>query len=120
MKHEIYTFRARSLADAIHAVREHLGPDAAVLETRRLAAPLASLLGGATIEVTASIGSEVPSRLPSAFPPSGVRAGAPPSAELEDSRRRIQQALRADARREDSLVERLAAASRRAKCPQRQ
>lgn len=119
MKHEIYTFRARSLADAIHAVREQLGPDAAVLETRRLGAPLLSLLGGATIEVTASTGSDVPSRLPKAFPPGSARAGAPPSAELEDSRQRIQRALRNTSQEEESLVERLAAASRRANYPSR-
>jgi flagellar biosynthesis GTPase FlhF len=112
MKHEIYTFRARTLADALGAVREQLGPDAAVLETRRLGAPLLGLLGGSTVEVTASTGIDVPSRLPSAGSVPKATSRAMQRAELEDYRQKIQRSLATVARHEVSLVERLAAASR--------
>ena len=110
MKHEIYTFRARTLADALRVIRDHLGPDAAVLETRRLCAPVFGLLGGSTVEVTASTAIEVPSRLPGIAPMKPAQGGAVERAELENFRQRIQDRLRAASRYEPSLIERLATA----------
>src|SRR5687768_4093402 len=65
---QIHTYRVRSLAEAINVVREELGPDAALLHTRRVGSPLLGWLGGRTLEVTASADANVPSRLPAAVP----------------------------------------------------
>src|SRR5437588_125405 len=51
---EIYTFKARSIAEALRVVRAELGADASVLHTRDIGSPLLRLLGGRLIEVTAS------------------------------------------------------------------
>jgi flagellar biosynthesis GTPase FlhF len=111
MNPEIYTFRARSLAEALLAVRQQLGPDAAVLHTRRVGSPLASLLGGPTLELTASAAVDIPSRLPAAAAfESVLGSGSPRGVEQEDFRLRIRQSLRTVGRLEDSLVERLVAA----------
>lgn len=63
---ELKTYRARSMHEALTLVRQELGPDAAVLHTREV--PTRSLFGlirGVPwIEVTASAGVNVPSRLP--------------------------------------------------------
>src|SRR4051794_18462664 len=63
---EIYTFKARSIAEALRVVREELGADASVLHTRDIGSPLLRLLGGRLIEVTASAEPRAPSRLPTA------------------------------------------------------
>ena len=68
----IHTYRVRSLAEAIRVVREELGPDAALLHTRRVGSPLLGWLGGRTLEVTASADANVPSRLP----PQAIRESA--------------------------------------------
>ena len=58
-------YRAATMHEALAMVRRELGPDAAVLHTREVAQPLAGLLPGPRqIEVTASRGVNVPSRLP--------------------------------------------------------
>ena len=107
----LHTYRARSLAEALRVVRQELGPDAAVLHTREIGSPLARLLGGRTIEVTASAEAEVPSRLPE---PQHLRESKAAQrrvqgAELYDYRRQLRQNLQNSADSEPSLVERLAA-----------
>jgi len=63
---EIRTYRATSMHEALSLVRHDLGPDAAVLHTREVqSSRLFGLLRGPRqIEVTASAGVHVPSRLP--------------------------------------------------------
>lgn len=62
---EVKTFRAKSLQDALRAIRSQLGPDAAVLHTKEIKPRLLGLFGGVPeIEVTASAGVKVPRRLP--------------------------------------------------------
>ena len=70
---EIRTYRAGSMHEALALVRRDLGPDAAVLHTREVQSNrLFGLIPGRRqIEVTASEGVHVPSRLPE------------PSAEIE-------------------------------------
>jgi flagellar biosynthesis protein FlhF len=63
---EIKTYRAATMHEALMLVRRDLGPDAAVLHTREVRRRrLFGLVRGARqIEVTASAGVNVPSRLP--------------------------------------------------------
>jgi len=63
---EIRSYRAATMHEALVLVRRELGPDAAVLQTREVSnRRLFGLLRGARqIEVTASAGVNVPSRLP--------------------------------------------------------
>ncbi|HYW79986.1 MAG TPA: flagellar biosynthesis protein FlhF [Thermoguttaceae bacterium] len=63
---ELKTYRARTMREALVLVRRELGPDAAVLHTREVrSSRLFGLLSGPSqIEVTASAGVNVPSRLP--------------------------------------------------------
>ena len=79
---DVRTYRAASMHDALTLVRRELGPDAAVLHTREVRRRrLFGLLGGAAeIEVTASAGVNVPSRLPSPLP-----APPPPAPETESA-----------------------------------
>ncbi len=71
---EIKTYRAATMHDALAMVRRDLGPDAAVLHTREVPAGwLFGWLGGARqIEVTASAGVNVLSRLPRRAAPEAV------------------------------------------------
>jgi flagellar biosynthesis protein FlhF len=63
---ELRTFRAASMHEALALVRRDLGPDAALLHTREVRNRwLKWLPGSRQIEVTASCGVNVPSRLPS-------------------------------------------------------
>jgi len=110
----LYTFKARSLNEALRLVREELGPDASVLHTRRVGSPLARWLGGAAIEVTASVEVEAPSRLPPVATSRARRQTAPPrehvpAAELDDFRHRFRHNLLAADSAEASLIEQLAA-----------
>jgi flagellar biosynthesis protein FlhF len=61
---EIRTYRAATMHEALALVRRDLGPDAAVLHAREVPAGklLGRLLGSRQIEVTASLGVNVPSR----------------------------------------------------------
>jgi flagellar biosynthesis protein FlhF len=62
---KLRTFRAATMHEAIMLVRRELGPDAAVLHTREVRGRwLGWLPGPRQIEVTASRGVNVPSRLP--------------------------------------------------------
>ena len=64
---EIKTYRAATMHAALVMVRQELGPDAAVLHTRevRTSRLFGLIPGPRQIEVTASAGVNVPSRLPS-------------------------------------------------------
>jgi len=61
---EIRTYRAATMHEALALVRRDLGPDAAVLHAREVPAGklLGRLWGSRQIEVTASLGVNVPSR----------------------------------------------------------
>ena len=74
---QIKTYRAATMHEALSLVRRGLGPDAAVLHTRevRSRGMFGLVRGGRQIEVTASAGVNVPSRLPSRA--DGARAFAP-------------------------------------------
>ena len=63
---EVKTYRASTMHDALTLVRRELGPDAAVLHTRevRTSRLFGLIPGSRQIEVTASAGVNVPSRLP--------------------------------------------------------
>jgi flagellar biosynthesis protein FlhF len=62
---KLKTFRASTMHEALKMVRRELGPDAAVLQTREVRPRwLGWLPGPRQIEVTASQGVNVPSRLP--------------------------------------------------------
>jgi flagellar biosynthesis GTPase FlhF len=87
-------------------VRAELGPDAAVLHTRVIASPILGLLGGRTLEVTASDNADVPSRLPQHL--SERTKSEIPAAELSDYRRMMRHNLQASVASETSLVEQLA------------
>ncbi len=68
---DVRTYRAATMHEALAIVRRELGPDAAVLHTRevRTRALFGLLPGKRWIEVTASAGVNVPSRLPPAAQP---------------------------------------------------
>ncbi len=51
---ESHTFQAREIREALALVRRELGPDAVILETRRVAGRSLGLLGGTLFEVTAA------------------------------------------------------------------
>ncbi len=110
---QLFTYKARSLSDALRLVREELGPDASVLHTREIGSPLARLLCGRMIEVTASPEPCAPSRLPesSTLAVGTIGAAQPrsllPAAELQDFRRKFRHDL-ANELSGASLIEQLA------------
>jgi hypothetical protein len=122
---QLYTYKARSLAEALQLVRDELGPDASVLHTREVRSPLMRLLGGRAIEVTASAELAAPTRLQGSGEFSSHRADQPalpqgsagaspsrssiPAAELQDFRHKFRRDLSATRGAEPSLVEQLAA-----------
>jgi flagellar biosynthesis protein FlhF len=75
---ELRTFRASTMHEALELVRRELGPEAAVLHTREVRSGrlFGILPGRAHIEVTASLGVYVPSRLPQE--PEGITEGDSP------------------------------------------
>lgn len=89
---ELRTYRAPSMHAALALVRRELGPDAAVLHTREVRGRwLGVLPGPRQIEVTASRGINVPSRLPAPLreeppvePPPAPRISA--TRPIDDSR----------------------------------
>jgi flagellar biosynthesis GTPase FlhF len=110
---QLYTLKARSFADALRLVREELGPDASVLHTREIGSPLARLLCGRMIEVTASPEPCAPSRLPEFSESITTSATGPqrshvPAAELQNFRRIFRHDLMAERLSGASLVEKLA------------
>ncbi|MBN1912048.1 MAG: flagellar biosynthesis protein FlhF, partial [Pirellulales bacterium] len=78
---EVKTYRASSMHDALMLVRHELGPDAAVLHTRevRQRRCFGLLAGRQEIEVTASAGVNVPSRLPQTAAKAAAPVAAPRS-----------------------------------------
>ena len=100
---QLHTFKARSLSEALHLVRQTLGPDASVLHTRDATSPLARLLGGRLIEVIASAELSAPSRMPD------DETARIPAAELQDFRRKMRHDVAVAQQTEASLVEELAA-----------
>jgi len=110
---QLYTLKARSFADALRLVREELGPDASVLHTREIGSPLARLLCGRMIEVTASPQPCAPSRLPefsgsTSTSATGQQRSHVPAAELQNFRRKFRHDLMAERLNGVSLVEKLA------------
>jgi|GEM_PF-3917217 len=96
---DLRTYRAWSLQDALQLVREDLGPEAAVLYTRKAALSIWGWFGVRQVEVVAAIDADVPSRFPSAaageasLASGSVRPALQP-AELEDYRSRLRQRLK--------------------------
>ena len=78
---EIKTYRAHSMHEALMLVRRELGPEAAVLHTREVQTNrlFGLIRGPRQIEVTASAGVNVPSRLPAQNPVES-RMGESPAA----------------------------------------
>ena len=101
---ELYTFKSRSIAEALRVVREELGPDASVLHTRDIGSSLLRLIGGRLIEVTASAEPSAPSRLPAAPMETPRRV---PAAETQDYREKIRRNVLLAQKTEVSLVEQL-------------
>jgi flagellar biosynthesis protein FlhF len=114
----VHTYRARSLHEALRLVREELGPNASVLETREVGSTWSSWLVGSHVEVTASVDVQVPSQLPGGNRKSGVgsreygfghRELAPVfPADLIDFRQKFRSDLHTRADEGSSLVEQLA------------
>ncbi len=108
----VHTFKARSLPEALRLVREELGPDASVLETREVGSVWSRWLVGSQIEVTASADVRVPSQLPGARrQETGDRRHAQPCvlpADLLNFRQKFRDDLRRCADDESSRVEQLA------------
>ena len=66
---EVKQFRATSLQEALRRVRQELGPQAAVLQTREIPQGLWGWLGARReIEVTAALDVNVPARFPGSCP----------------------------------------------------
>jgi flagellar biosynthesis protein FlhF len=76
---DVKTFRAKTMPEALALVRQELGPDAAVLHTREVRG-LKRWLSGGRIEVMASVGVNVPSRLAAAQRTAAATASAPTAA----------------------------------------
>jgi flagellar biosynthesis protein FlhF len=93
---DLRTYRAWSLQDALRLVREDLGPEAAVLHTRKMRAGIWGWFGMKQVEVVAAVDAEVPSRFPRPAQSQPRPAGRPPiqPAELEDYRSRLRQRLK--------------------------
>ncbi|MBN2291538.1 MAG: flagellar biosynthesis protein FlhF [Pirellulales bacterium] len=81
---EVKTYRASSMQEALMLVRSDLGPDAAVLHTREVQTGrfFGLMSGKRRIEVTASAGVNVPSRLP-LRPKESNSQVAPPSSQAD-------------------------------------
>ena len=61
---QVKTYRAPSIQDALRMVRDDLGPDAAVLQTREIKRSWLSWFGkGPQVEVSAARGLAIPSQL---------------------------------------------------------
>ena len=76
---EVKTYRASSMQEALMLVRSDLGPDAAVLHTREVCSNrfFGLISGKRRIEVTASSGVNVPSRLPARWDDSNPQGPDP-------------------------------------------
>lgn len=85
---DVRTYRAASMHEALAMVRRDLGPEAAVLHTREVQVRrlFGLLRGPRQIEVTASAGVNVPSRLPRRSRGEPSPAPAPPALEVPPPR----------------------------------
>jgi flagellar biosynthesis protein FlhF len=85
---DLHTYRAKSLAEALRQVREDLGPDASLLETRHVGGgPWRWLIGEGDVEVTASNQVHLPAIL-------GGDDGRLPRADLLDFRSQFREHVR--------------------------
>jgi flagellar biosynthesis GTPase FlhF len=95
---DLRTYHAWTLQEALRLVRQDLGPEAAVLYTRRTAVGVWGWFGMRKFEVVAALGAEVPSRFPplgsSESPRAAVDHAAIQPAELEDYRARLRLRLK--------------------------
>src|SRR5687768_15125122 len=72
---EARTYQAREIREALALVRQELGPDAVILETRRVPGRPMGLLGGTLIEVTAAASEGSTARsAPASKAPADLRA----------------------------------------------
>lgn len=79
----VKTFRAKTMQQALEMVRRDLGPDAAVLHTRELSRGMVGrAIWGREFEVAASVGVNVPSRIPQKVQPQQVQAQAQPAPQV--------------------------------------
>jgi flagellar biosynthesis protein FlhF len=99
---QLHTFRARSIQEALLLVRQELGPDASVLETREVGSAIVRWFGGRQIEVTATADDEMAIQ---------TGGGVIQAADIHDYRGEIRAGLLARAADEPSLVEQLASAA---------
>jgi len=74
------TFQARQIKEALALVRRELGPNAIIVETKRVSGRTLGLLGGTFIQVTASPGEDEEPRTGSPDPSPVTSTAAPPSA----------------------------------------
>ena len=94
---DLRTYRAWSLQEALQLVREDLGPEAAVLYTRKAAFGVWGWFGMKQVEVVAAVDADVPSRFPQTSAGGSQRSSTRPviqPAELEDYRTRLRQRLK--------------------------
>ncbi|MEX2176758.1 MAG: hypothetical protein WD872_20495 [Pirellulaceae bacterium] len=100
----LHNYRARTLSEALRLVRQELGPDASVLETREVGSTWSRWFSGPEIEVIASAEVRVPTRLPAALP---TDEPWQPAADQLDFRRKFREDLRQVPGGDRSLVEQL-------------
>ena len=125
---EVKTYRAKTMQEALALVRRELGPSAAVLHTREVGGSgLLSWFSGARhIEVTASNGVRVPSRLPAvtrradpaqspppAPVPTPVQIPAPAAVVADEGKSRFREELRGQLSELQTMVEDLCRRSQR-------
>jgi flagellar biosynthesis protein FlhF len=94
---DLRTYRAWSLQEALQLVREDLGPEAAVLYTRKAAYGIWGWFGLRQVEVVAAVDADVPSRFPPQATGCDTACDGRPAiqpAELEDYRTRLRQRLK--------------------------
>jgi flagellar biosynthesis protein FlhF len=112
------TFQAREIREALALVRRELGPDAVILDTRRVPGKALGLLGGMMFEVTAAATATSPAagQTASAARPTTASAPSPIAALMPERRAQRQRDAAAPSVREmieDAPAAALAAASTR-------
>ena len=116
----VKTYRAKTVQDALALVRRDLGSDAAILHTREIrGGPLRRLIGWRQIEVVASAGVNVPSRLPARgsdsgeLPPAPTKSKRLPPAHEQDYRSKFRDDMKGQLEDLHSMVEELCQRSAR-------
>jgi flagellar biosynthesis protein FlhF len=112
---EVRTFRAKSMQEALYLVRRELGPSAAVLHTREVGSSglLGWIPGRRRIEVTASTGVVVPSRMAATAKPQAVASLREASTAAHQSPLTTHQELKGQLSELQSMVEELCRRSQR-------